>query len=170
MIGGENKIKVQIKYQNIEETFSGSVDDVWISINRFFTESVPTWDISKRILLTVHLQNLIKDCQGIIAVAEEGPYLLVSKDQLTDKETLALQLLASYIGYRLGIMKDDAVSRDKLQEKLGKTSKITSTRLGELVRSEMATKTDDGKFKITTFGVTQLQKDVLPKIKRETSI
>jgi hypothetical protein len=57
-----------------------------------------------------------------------------------------------------------------LQAKLGKSGKITSTRLGELVKSDMAAKTADEKFRLTTFGVAQMQKDVLPKIRAKTSI
>jgi len=48
---------------------------------------------------------------------------------------------------------------------LGKSSKKTCTRLGELVKNDFAAKTVDEKFRITTFGVVQVQKEVLPKIK-----
>ncbi|MCK4482956.1 hypothetical protein KAU55_06985, partial [Candidatus Bathyarchaeota archaeon] len=102
---------------------------------------------------------------NIVAFTEECPHLLVSRSKLTDNETLALQLLASYVGYKLGIVKSDAVSKEELQTKLGKTSKIASTRLGELLKREIATKTNDGKYKISTFGVIQMQKDFLPRIK-----
>ena len=165
MTGGEDEITVQIKYKDVEENFSGCVNDVWVSINKFFSEFIPAFEISKKLVLTVDLQELIKECENIIAFTEEGPHLLVSRDKLTDNETLALQLLASYVGYKLGTVENDAVSREELQAKLGKTAKITSTRLGELAKSEMVTKTADGEYKITTFGVIQIQKDFLPRIK-----
>ena len=165
MTGGEDEITVQIKYKDVEENFSGCVNDVWVSINKFFSEFIPAFEISKKLVLTVDLQELIKECENIIAFTEEGPHLLVSRDKLTDNETLALQLLASYVGYKLGTVESDAVSREELQAKLGKTAKITSTRLGELAKSEMVTKTADGEYKITTFGVIQIQKDFLPRIK-----
>jgi len=163
-----DEITIRVKYKNVEKTFSGPVNDTWISINKFFSEFIPTFGISKKFVLTVDLQNLIKDYENIIAFTEEGSHLLVSEDKLTDNETLALQLLASYIGYKLGIMESDAVSREELQAKLGKSSKILSTRLGELVKREIATKTQDGKFRISTFGVVQMQKDFLPRIKAKT--
>lgn len=162
---GEDKVTIQVRYRDVEKTFSGDVNDVWISINKFFSEFIPTFEISKKLVLAVDLQDLIKACENIIAFAEEGPHLLVSRNRLTDNETLALQLLASYIGYKLGIMESDAVSKEELQAKLGKSSKIVSTRLGELVKREIAAKTNDGKYKISTFGVIQMQKDFLPRIK-----
>ncbi len=170
MTRGEDQITVQVKYKDVEKTFSGPVNDVWISINKFFSEFIPAFEISKKLVLTVDLQNLIKACEDLIAFAEEGPHLLVSRNKLTDNETLALQLLASYICYKLGITESDAVSKEELQAKLGKTSKITSTRLGELVKREIATKSNDGKYKISTFGVVQMQKDFLPRIKAKIGI
>ena len=164
----EGKVTIQVRYRDVEKTFSGDVNDVWISINKFFSEFIPTFEISKKLVLTVDLQNLIKACENIIAFAEEGPHLLVSRNRLTDNETLALQLLARYIGYKLGIMESDAVSKEELQPKLGKSSKIVSTRLGELIKREIAAKTNDGKYKISTFGIIQIQKDLLPRIKAKT--
>ncbi len=65
-------------------------------------------------------------------------------------------------------MASDALSKEELQMKLGKNAKITSTRLGELVKSEIAAKTVDDKYRITTFGVVQTQKETIPKIKART--
>jgi len=53
-----------------------------------------------------------------------------------------------------------------LQAKLGKTSKITSTRLGELVKEGSIVKTEDGNYRITTVAVKKLQ-DELKAIKTE---
>jgi len=169
LIGGEDRITVQVKYKDVEETFSGRVNDVWICINRFFSEFIPTFEVSKKIVLTVDLQNLVEDCEDVIAFAEEGPHLLVSRSKLTDNETLVLVLLAGYVGCKLGLVESDVVSKEDLQARLGKSSKIVSTRLGELVKREIAVKTKDGKYRISTFGVVQMQKDFLPRIKAKIS-
>ncbi|MDH7478294.1 MAG: hypothetical protein QHH17_07935, partial [Candidatus Bathyarchaeota archaeon] len=88
---------------------------------------------------------------------------------LTDNETLLLWLLANYVGFQLGFARSDSISKEELQAKLGKSGKITSTRLGELVKNGMIAKTTEDKYKITTFGVTQLQKEIIPKIKAKLS-
>ncbi len=165
MIGGEDRITVQVKYGDVEETFSGRVDDVWVSVNRFFSEFIPTFEVSKKLVLTVDMQELVKACEGIVAFGEEGTHLLVSRSKLTDNETLALMLLAGYVGCRLGLVESDVVSKEDLQARLGKSSKIVSTRLGELVKREIAVKTEDGKYRISIFGVVQMEKDFLPRIK-----
>ena len=159
------RIVVNVKYRDAEQTFSGSVEDVWSSISRFFGEFLPSFEAAKRLVLNVDLQKLVKDCQEIIAFSKEGANLLPSKDRLTDNECLLLWLLAGYLGFSLGLIDGDSVSKEELQARLGKSGKITSTRIGELVKNDMIKKMANDKYKITTFGVVYMQKDIIPKIK-----
>lgn len=170
MNGEEAKLTIHAKYGMVEKTFSGNVEEVWVAVNRFFNEFIPTFELSKALILSVDLQRLLEDCKGLIAFTGNASHLLVSKDKLTDNETLLLHLLAAYLGHRLGILKTDVLTREELQAKLGKSPKITSTRLGELVKSEMAEKTSDGGYCITGFGVSQIQREWLPKIKAKLGL
>ena len=163
------KVTVSIKYRDVEKTVSAPAEDAWLFLSKFFSEFLPSFEIANKLLLSVDLQQLAEDCEGLIAFSQEGANLLVSKSRLTDNETLLLWLLAIYLGHKLEMVAGDAVSKEDLQAKLGKSGKITSTRLGELVKSDMVAKTADEKFRITTFGVAQMQKDILPKIRAKTS-
>jgi hypothetical protein len=169
-MGEVGRVSVVVKYGGVEQTFAGSVEDVWLSLNRFFGEFLPSFEVAKKLVLSVDLQGLVKDCEGLIAFSKEGANLLVSKDKLTDNETLLLWLLAYHVGFQLGFVGSEAVSKEELQAKLGKSGKITSTRLGELVKSDMVAKTAEDKYKITTFGVTQMQKEIIPRIKAKTAV
>jgi len=164
-----DKVVVQIRYKGVEKSFSGSPEEVWLLVNRFFGECLPSFEVANRLVLSVDLQKLVKECEGLIAFSKEGANLLVSKDKLTDNETLLLWLLAYHVGFGLGLVGSDCVSKEDLQVRLGKSGKITGTRLGELVKSDMVMKTSDDKYRITTFGVVQMQKDVIPKIKTKVS-
>lgn len=160
----EDKVTVHIKYKEVEQTFAGNANEVWTGVNRFFNEMIPVLDIVGKVLITVDLEKLIKDCDGIIAVAPEGPTILVTKKILTDSETLGLHLLAAHIGYKLGLFHNDTLPKEELQTSLGKSSKITSTRLGELCRDGLAIRTEEGKYRVTTLGIRELQKEILPRI------
>jgi hypothetical protein len=162
---GETKLTVHVKFGDVEKTFSGSLEEVWLSLNRFFGEFIPSFNVARKLALSVDLQKLAEECEGLIAFSKEGVNLMVSKGKLTDNEALLLWLLAYYVGFQLGLVDGDAVSKEELQAKLGKSGKITSTRLGELVKSGMVAKTADDRYRITTFGVVQMQKEVIPKIK-----
>jgi hypothetical protein len=166
----EAKITVSVKYGGVEQTFSGSLEEVWAALNKFFSELIPAFQIAKALVLSVDMQKLVEDCKGLVGFADNMPHLLVPKEKLTDNETLALNLLAAHIGFRLGMLKTDVLTREELQAKLGKNLKITSTRLGELVKSEIAEKTSEGGYRITSFGVFQMQKEWLPKIKAKLGL
>jgi len=164
------KVAVHLKYKNVEKTFSATPEKAWLLLKKFVSEFLPSFEIANKLWLSVDRQQLAKDCEGLISVWQEGVNLLGPKSKLTDNETLLLWLLAGYLGYKLGLVAVDAVSKEELQAKLGKNSKITSTRLGELVKGDLVAKTADEKFRVTMFGVVQMQKDLLAKIKAKASL
>ena len=162
----ERKVTVNIKYSGMEQTFTGDMNDVWVSVNKFFGETIPTFDLARQVTLTVDLAKLIDDFKDVITIAPEGPELLIPKDKLTDSEVLQFYLLAAYVGYRLGKRLTEVMTKEELQAKLGKSMKITATRLGELVKQGTVVKTDNGAFRIATIGVKKLQEE-LAAIKAE---
>jgi len=161
----EEAIAVRIKYKDVEQLFTGNANDVWVSVNRFFSEMVPAFDIARKVTLTVDLQSLVEDFKDVVTIAPEGPELLIPREKLTDSETLQLHLLAARIGYRLGKLTRETMTKEELQTKLGKNMKITTTRLGELAKQGNVAKTEEGDCKITTIGVKRLQSESLPGIK-----
>ena len=159
-------VTVHVKYMDIEQTFTGNINQVWTGVNRFFSELIPTVQMVKKVLITVELEKLIEDCKNIIGITSEGPILLLSKQKLSDSETLTSCLVASYIGNKLGISKP-FLTKEELKIALRKNSKITSTRLGELCREGYVTKIDDYNYRMTTLGIRRFQKEILPKIREK---
>lgn len=171
MTEASGKIEVKIKYKNVEQTFSAfSLEEIWLLLNKFFSEFLPSFEVASKLWLSTDLKELAEHCQGIIAFSKDGANLLLPKNKLTDNETLMVWLLASYVGHGLGLLASNSLSKEELQAKLGKTGKITSTRLGELVKNDLLTKTADDKYRITAFGVSQLQKEILPRIKAKKTV
>lgn len=153
-------VTVHVKYGNVEQTFSGNINDVWTGINKFFGELIPVFDVARKVTLTVDLAKLIEDFKDVITIAPEGPEILIPKEKLTDSETLQFCLLAAYVGYRLGKQSTDTMTKEELQVKLGKNMKITTTRLGELVKQGNVVKTNQGDYRIATVAIKKLQQEV----------
>jgi hypothetical protein len=168
--GKTEKVEVHLKYKDLEEQFAAEPQEAWLLINQFFKNFMPSFEIAQKIWLSIDLKQLAKDLEGIAAFSNDGPSLLIPKNKLTDNEALSLWLTTYYLGHKLGIVNTDGLSKDELQIKLGKSSKITSTRLGELSKNELVHKTTDEKFKITTMGVFQTQKEIIPKIKSKMKL
>ena len=159
------KILVQIKYIDVEQQFSAEPQEAWFLLNTFFKEFIPSFEIAQKLWLNVDVKQLAKDLNGIVVFSGDGVSLLVPKNKLTDNESLLIWLTAYFLGYQLGLVNSDSLSKDELRAKIGKSGKITSTRLGELVKNNFASKTADEKFRLTTFGVLQVQIVFLPRIK-----
>lgn len=165
MIEKPQKLQVQIKYKEIIQQFSAEPQEAWLLINKFFKDSIPSFEIAQKLWLNVDLQQLAKDLEGIAAFSIDGASLLVPKNKLTDNEALSIWLTAHYLGHKLNVVNSDSLSKDELQTKIGKSGKITSTRLGELAKNGVVQKTADEKFRITTYGVIQTQKEIIPRVK-----
>ena len=161
----QEKITVLLKYKNSEKKFIAPLEEAWLLLRQFFNEFIPSFEIANRLLLTIDLQQLARDCEGLIAFSKDGPSIMASNARLTDNETLLIWLLASHLGHELGILPNETTSKDDLRFRLGKSSKIVSTRLGELVKNGSIVKTEGEEFRISTFGIVQMQKEVLPKIR-----
>jgi hypothetical protein len=163
-LGESTQISVHVKYGEIEQTFAGNVNDVWVSLNKFFGEMVPAFDVARKVTLTVDLAKLVEDFKDVVAIASEGPELLLPKEKLTDRENLQLYLLAACIGFKLGKLPREEMTKEQLAVKLGKSMKITTTRLGELTKDGIIIKTDEDNYKITTIGIKRLQTVTLSKL------
>jgi hypothetical protein len=163
--GKPEKIQVQIKYKDVAQEFSAEPQEAWLLINQFFKEFIPSFEIAQKLWLNIDLQQLARDLNGIVAYSSDGASLLAPKNKLTDNEALSVWLTAQHLGHKLGVLGSDSLSKEELQTKLGKSGKIVSTRLGELVKNGMFARTADDKFRITTYGVVQTQKEVIPKIR-----
>lgn len=163
------KVSVQVKFGDIEQTFVGNVNEVWFLVNKFFSETMPSFEILSNVMLTVDLQRLMEDCKGVVAITPEGIAVLVPKEQLTDNEALMLHLLAGYIAQKSGLTETGAMSKEALENSLGKSTKIISTRLGELTRKGHVVKID-GDYKISTIGIKTLQNELLPKLRARVKV
>ncbi|MCW4024838.1 MAG: hypothetical protein NWF01_07380 [Candidatus Bathyarchaeota archaeon] len=159
------KVEVHLKYGQLEEKLVDEPQEAWLQINNFFKNALPTFELAKKLALNVNVQKIASELEGLVAFSAEGANLLVSKAKLTDNEALLVWLLAQFVGCELGMVEQASLSKDALQIKLGKSSKIVSTRLGELVKNNCVTRTVDDHFRISSFGVLQAQKEVIPKIR-----
>jgi hypothetical protein len=159
------KIAIRIRYKNFEKEIQASLEEAWLLLRQFFNEFIPSFEIANKLWLNIDLQQLAKECEGLIAFSKDGPSILASNARLTDNETLLLWLLANRLGNEIGVLAKGTISKDDLKIRLGKSAKIASTRLGELVKNGSIVKLEGENFRITTFGIIQMEREILPKIR-----
>jgi len=174
-------VNVSITIGDIKVQFNGSAQSVMISVINFLTKQVPTIDLAKKISLNYAATELIETYSNLIKITPEGPRVIPALDEepgmkkLSDKETVALQLIASKIAKDIGKISDDAMQASKIQSAMAINSKSVSSRLSELVKAGYVarenTKDDSAVvYRITTLGIHWLGSTLAKRTKTTSSL
>jgi len=160
-------VNVTISIGEIRVQFNGSADSVISSVISFLAKQIPALDLANRISLNYTITELIQSYSDIIKITPEGPRIIPILDgvelrKLSDKQIVALQLVASRIAKGLGKIEDDRLRMSDLQSATGLKSKSISSRLSELVKVGYVQREvvrDGGElpaYRITTAGINWL--------------
>ena len=175
-------INVSITVGDVKVQFNGSAESVLASIINFITKHIPTIDLAKRISLNYAVTDLIDTYSNLIKITPEGPRVIISDlyelgiKKISDKEMVALQLLASKIAKDIGKISDDAMQASEIQSTTALNPKSVSSRLSELVKAGYVVRDNikDGigptvVYRITTSGIHWLTSTVIKRIKPSSS-
>ena len=160
-------VNVTISIGDIRVQFNGSADSVISSVISFLTKQIPALDLANKISLNYTITELIQSYSDIIKITPEGPRIIPILDgvelrKLSDKQIVALQLVASRIAKGIGRIEDDRLRMSDLQSATGLKSKSISSRLSELVKVGYVQRDvvrDGGElpaYRITTAGINWL--------------
>jgi DNA-binding HxlR family transcriptional regulator len=175
-------INASITLGDIKVQFNGSAESVLTSIINFITKHIPTIDLAKRISLNYAVTDLIETYSNVIKITPEGPRVIISDlyelgiKKISDKEMVALQLIASKIAKDVGKISDDAMQASEIQSTTALNPKSVSSRLSELVKAGYVVRdnTKDGigsavVYRITTSGIHWLTSTMIKRIKPSSS-
>ena len=152
----DENVNVSITVGDIKVQFSGSAETVMASVINFMSKQLPSIDLAKKISLNYSVTELIGIYSGFVKITPEGPRVIADKDiKLSDKELIALQLIASKIAKDLGKSPDDALQVSDIQQFTALNPKSTSSRISELVKAGLVSRDtkEQSKYRITTSGI-----------------
>jgi len=166
-------VSVSIAVGDIKVQFNGSAGSVLQSIIMFMSKQVPSLDLAKRITLNYSATELIESFARFIKITNEGPRIILDPGQtaikkLSDKQSVALQLVASRILKELGKSDVDGMSLSQIQFATSLNPKSVSSRLSELVKFGFVLRNNakdgvDTLFTITTSGIHWLTQSLSKK-------
>ncbi|HEY5631771.1 MAG TPA: hypothetical protein VIR31_06560 [Nitrososphaeraceae archaeon] len=174
-------INVSITIGDVRVEFSGSADSVLTSVISFISKQVPAIDLARKISLNYAATDLIEIYANLIKITPEGPRVIPDLDELgqkkiSDKEMVALQLIASKISKDIGKIADDSMQASEIQSNTSLNPKSVSSRLSELVKAghvvRATTKDRNGSavvYRITTSGIHWLNSILAKRIKQPIS-
>ena len=153
-------------YGNIKQEFSGNSEEVLRSINDFIAKHIPTIDLALKISVNYSINELINMFGNFVKITPEGPRVWKNEQKLSEKDVVALQLIASKINYELGKNPLASLSIAEIKSRTGLNPKSISSRISEMVKwgyVERDTREQGVKYKITTQGVYWLNQALIKK-------
>lgn len=133
-------VSVSIAVGDVKIQFNGSARSILESVIAFISKQVPTLDLARRISLNYSAVELVESFAPFIKVTAEGPRIIfdpkeIGIKKISDKQMVALQLVASKIVKELGKTEIDGMSLSQIQLATALNPKSVSSRLSELVKS-----------------------------------
>ena len=165
-----NSISViaSITVGDIKVQFTGSPELVLSSITSFLSKQVPQLDLARKISLSYTSVELIEAYSEFIKITPEGPRVITDQEiKLSDKDVVALQLIASKIAKDLGKAQSEAMQVSEIQAVTGLNPKSISSRISEMLKAGYVVRdeAESSKYKITTAGIHWLDLIVSRKTK-----
>lgn len=162
-------VSVSVTVGDVKVQFSGTADSVMASVFNFLSKQVPSMDLAKRIALNYEVSELIGKYAHLVKITPEGPRVIPdSEARLSDKDMVALQLIAARIAKDTGKALDDAMQVSELQSATALNPKSISSRISEMVKAGHVARDEKepGKYRITTAGIHWLNSIVEKKVSR----
>ncbi|MEM4340861.1 MAG: winged helix-turn-helix transcriptional regulator, partial [Candidatus Nitrosocaldus sp.] len=147
--------------------FRGTPEAVLDSLHRFLEREIPNLDLASRISLNYSLPQLMEMFAQYIRLTPEGPRVINDTGKrLSDKEVIALQLVAYKMMFDLRRFSTPSMTLQEIQTITGLKPKSVSSRLSELVKAGYVEKEvgeQGARYRITTQGIHWLSSTLASK-------
>ncbi len=159
------KLTVSISFGELKTDFSGEPEAVLRSVNEFISRQIPELQLAKKLLVRFGPRDLVEKFGEYVKLTPEGPRVWSNDYKYSDKELVALQLVAQKIGYETsyssysGSPRLSSLTLSELQQLTGLNPKSLSSRLSELSKTGYVLKETvegESRFSITTQGIDWL--------------
>lgn len=162
-----DSVDVTVTVSDVKVHFSGSADSVMVSVMNFLSKQVPSMDLARKISLNYSAQELIEAYSYLIKLTPEGPRVIPDSDaRLSDKDIVALQLVAARIAKDLGRLQDDSMQVAEMHTATALNPKSISSRISEMVKAGHVARDEkeQGRYRITTAGIHWLNSTIAKKV------
>ena len=149
-------LTVTVDYGTLRVEFSGTPESVLLSVNSFLAKQIPAIDLAARISINYAASDLVSMFGDVVKLTPEGPRVWKGDHRLSDKEMVALQLVAARIAHDSGRAASIGASLQHLAAATGIAPKSISSRLSELTKLGYAERAEDGQsvaYRVTTQGI-----------------
>jgi len=154
------KVKVVIRHEGTEIEFEGGYEEVWRSVNKFFSEVYPALEIVRKLTGAIDVTSLAKQLEDLVEFREGRITIL---KELDAKRKILLCLAAAHVGKALSLFEKDKLMPKEIASYTGLDERVTRARLSELRKAGLVVKANEGLYQITSLGVSELEQTSFTK-------
>ncbi len=147
------KVKVVIRHEGTEIEFEGGYEEVWRSVNKFFSEVYPALEIVRKLTGAIDVTSLAKRLEGLVEF-REGRIVILK--ELDAKRKILLCLAAAHVGKALNLFEKDKLTPKEIAAYTGLDERVTRARLSELRKAGLVVKADEGLYEFTSSSLEEL--------------
>ena len=157
-------LRVNVEYGDLKASFEGTPEEVFEAFIRFLTDALPSFSIVSKILITTDIAGLMDELEGIVKISSEGQ-IVIENTNLSVYEGVCLTLTGAYVGCKLGVLDDSSLQPTQIGRMIGKAPKTVRNELPNLIRKGLVERVGKGRYMITSYGLLEVQRRIIPKIK-----
>jgi hypothetical protein len=150
------KIKLQVEYENLRESFEGDVDEVFKALTQFLYRIYPHMEVASKLIWTPDLKQLMERIPEYCRLTPEGDLIMVKTLPSTEQSILLILTLA-YLSYKLGKRSDESIESLEISKAINKAEKTVRNTLTELTKTNTVERVDKGRYKITSSGLRKVE-------------
>lgn len=147
------RIRAVIRCGEMEIEFEGGYEEVWKSINKFFSEAYPALEVARKLAGAVDVIELAKKLEGFVEFRDGR---IVIMKEMDAKRRILLCLAAAYVGRRLGLFDKEYLAPREIAAYAGLDERVARARLSELRKAGLVVKADEGLYSFTSSSIGEL--------------
>jgi DNA-binding MarR family transcriptional regulator len=161
------ELVIRVSYGDVNAEFTGKdADEVLHALNSFLISMIPELELARKLHVSYTLRDMADMFGEYIKLTPEGPRVMVQDSRMSDKQLIALQLVAARIAYELGRSERDGMAVQEIEQATALKPKSISSRLSELAKQNVVERRSGNRsayYRITTYGIGWLSKELVAR-------
>ncbi len=154
------QIRVQIDVNGVRYEASGSVQEIIPQILQFLSQTVPTYDLARKLIYVPHLAGLADRISEFAKMTNTGQ-LLLTRNDLSAERAISIVLFMAHLGGKAGKRDTDSLSIEEVATAVGKAPKTIRNVIVALQKSGLIERAQRGRYRITAKGLIELEGSLL---------
>jgi len=150
------KLKLQVEYEGLRETFEGDIDEVFKALLRLLYRIYPQLEVASKLIWAPDLKYLTEKIPEYCKLTPEGDFIIV-KPLPSAEQSILLILTLAYLSYKLEKRDEESVESREIAKAVNKAEKTVRNTLTELTKSNAVERVDKGRYRITSYGLKKVE-------------